>query len=166
MAVVQQAGSYNERHAQAVAGMIADTNSCKVDSMRVQGDPATRIPFGRAVQIGATYDEAQAGVDDATFRGVTVLDKTLNPNQDDNYVLGDVASVIYEGDIWVQVEEAVAVGDNASARADNGQFSTRAAAAAGGGRPKQVAIKDAIFVTAAGAGEIAILRLGSSLPSA
>ena len=158
MAVVQSA--YAEDHAKAVAGMIANTTTCDVDSMRIEGTSTTAIDFGVAVQQGTAYDQAEAGIATATFRGVTVLDKTLNPGQNDTYVVGDIASILYRGDIWVEVEAAVTVGANVTADTTTGQLSTAAVS------NSQILIAGATWVTAAAADGLAIVRFSGELPSA
>ena len=51
MSVTQD--SYSERRAVAVAGLIATSHTCDVDSKLVEGTDSTRIPFGRGVGRGA-----------------------------------------------------------------------------------------------------------------
>lgn len=156
--------SYVEQHGEAAAGLVANTRTADVDSGRVEG--AGAIGFGRAVRAGTDPDQVQAGLDatsaalaSASFAGISILDKTLRPEQNDTYVRGDIASILSRGDIWVEVEEAVSKGDDVTARADDGRLSSRAAAAAGGGRPLQAAIRHAVFRTSAAAGGLALVRL-------
>ena len=161
MATVQS--TYSERHTAGVAGLIASMHSFNADSKRVQSwtseTTPTQIPFGRAVVRGTSDDQvrmARTGnlLTASNFAGITVLDKTLRPEQEDRYVPGDVATILVEGDIWVTVSHAVNDGDDVTVDTDTGQFSSEAAAST-----TQVTIAGAKFLTTAAANGLAKLRL-------
>ena len=120
MAILQS--TYSDDHRAAVAGMIANPATCDIDSRVVKG--TTPIPFGVGVQQGTVYNEVIAGVAAHKFVGISVLDSTLQPIQGDEYVAGDVMSVMYRGDIWVAVENPVLVGDNVKADPVSGKLSS------------------------------------------
>ena len=120
MAILQS--TYSDDHRAAVAGMIANPATCDIDSRVVKG--TTPIPFGVGVQQGTAYNEVIAGVAAHKFVGISVLDSTLQPIQEDEYVAGDVMSVMYRGDIWVEVENPVLVGDNVKADPVSGKLSS------------------------------------------
>ena len=158
MAVVQTA--VVEKHVAATAGMIANMLSCTVRSRRFTG--ATAGKFGHAVQeVVADEGEVEAGVSAANrFLGVLVIDRTLQPVQNDEFVQGDVASVLTEGEVYVPVEAAVTFGQDVTVDAATGQFSS---APAGAG---QFAVMGARWMTSqATAGGLAVLRLDGSLPT-
>ena len=126
MAILQRA--YTQRIEKAYAGLVANMNTCDVDSCRVQG--STDIPFGVAVRQGTAGDQIQAGTADNAVRGITVRDMTLNPDQDDMFTLGDIAGVLWRGDIWVETQSQVAAGNNVSAHSTTGKLSSIADAGA------------------------------------
>ena len=85
---------------------MVNPSTCDVDSFRFEGDADGK--FGYAVRRGTAQDQCQAGADFVkNFLGVLVMDKTLQPSQDDEFQQGDVASVLYRGVIWVPVRNAV-----------------------------------------------------------
>ena len=113
-----------EDHAAGQPGLVANTTTRDVDSRRVEGSTA-RIAFGVAVSQGTEYDQIVQGATDGSIAGISVLDKTLRPSQEDNYVEGDVASVLWRGDIWVEVSDqgtgdSVSIGDSVRADSDSG----------------------------------------------
>lgn len=119
MAQVQT--EYRERILAGVNGMPANTDRLRIKSFELQAGAAA-IPFGRAVQRGAT-DESKIviGAGTGAFVGFTMLDRTLQASQDDMYVVGDIAGVLQEGEIFVTVEVAVEPGNPVSVRADDGR---------------------------------------------
>lgn len=155
MAVVQS--TYTERHSRGDDGLLVNPQTCDVDSLRWEG--ATSGKFGYAVQQGTAEDQAMAGVAANTFRGILCIDKTLQPVQNDEFVQGDVASVVWRGEVWCRVSHAVTVGQNVVADNATGQLSSES----GGAR---TAIGGARFMSAAGAGELAKVRLAGPVPAA
>ena len=121
MAQVQT--TYRERILPAVNGMPANTDHLRIKSFELQAGAAA-IPFGRAVQRGTTNNaRIVLGAGTGAFVGLSMLDRTLQASQDDRYVVGDVAGVLQEGEIFVTVEIAVEPGNPVSARADDGRLS-------------------------------------------
>lgn len=120
MSVVQD--TYRERIRQAINGMPANTDDLRIKSYEVSVGP---IPFGRAVKRGAGDDRGKIviGVGTSAFVGITMLDRTLQASQDDMYVVGDVAAVLQEGEIFATPERAVLGGNAVTARADDGRLS-------------------------------------------
>lgn len=228
MATVQD--TYTEDHRTAVAGQVANMQTCDITSLRPEG--STGIRFGRAVRRGTEDGRCMPGVqrvkvsevrvamtnaanaltleidavdaatanrivgrrlrvngevmrvsgidagrdsvtvirsahtraahavnadvyleDEIDFQGIAVLDKTLEPGQDDQYVEGDVASILNRGDIWVQVEAAVTPDTPPTVDMATGQFGSATPAA------DQIAIPDASYQTTAAAAGLARLRL-------
>ena len=121
MAVAQT--GYTEKHTAGRAGLLVNPSTCDVDSYEFEG--ATAGQFGYAVRLGSDSDNCRADADFTTknLLGVLVMDKTLQPIQDDEFVEGDIASVLYRGVIWVPVKAAVTPGDLVTVETD-GQFST------------------------------------------
>ena len=101
MATLQS--TYLEDHANGAAGLIANFVTSDVDSRRVETD---RIPFGVATRRGTAYDQVRLGISANAFAGISVIDSTLQPVQDDTYVEGDVASILWRGDVWVELQDA------------------------------------------------------------
>ena len=168
MSVVQH--QYPNFHDQWLDGQIADTSTCDVDSRIAEG----AIAFGRAVQAGTAHtpgdrssqsrDTVTQGITDAdSFRGIALIDQRVPATAGENYPSGEVASVIWRGDVAVKVSAAVAAGDDvvvavaasgAGAAAEEiGQLSSKAAA------NTHIAIPRARFITAAAAQGIAVVRL-------
>ena len=127
MAILQRA--YTQRIEKAYAGLIANMATCDVDSCRVEG--STNILFGVAVQQGTAGDQIMPGAADNKVRGITVRDMTLNPDQDDQYTQGDIAGVLWRGDIWAEAQSQVAAGNNVSAHSTTGRLSSIADTATG-----------------------------------
>ena len=127
MAVVQS--QYSESIPDLVAGQIATSSPCIVDSYEVDGDTSTMIPFGRAVQRHGSTDRIEDGVDmtgvnaapwhPVKYLGVTVKDPARpvdraprTPATSENlYRGGAIAAVITQGDVAV-----IASGTNEIAR--------------------------------------------------
>ena len=156
--------SYTERHVNAYAGMIANPQTCDLDSGEWEDATAGNTntgKFGYACQQGTAATEVKSGIAAGTFRGILVIDKTLQPVQDDEYTEGDVASVLWRGDVWVPVESAVVVGGDVTVKATTGQLSSAAAAAG------QILIAGARWMTAqAVVGGLAKVRLAGPVPAA
>lgn len=134
MSVIQNA--YTERHEQFQAGQITDTQNADIASYVVEG--SSNIKFGYAVQQGSGSKICKAGGSSGNFIGIAVRDATLNPDQNDEYVKGDVCSVLQRGSIAVPVESPVSVGDAVIVSFDTGQMS-----AAAGGSVERVSIDTA-----------------------
>lgn len=122
-------------------------------------EDAAGIPFGRAVSEGANARGGTIG--GATkFIGLTVRSVTEIPMEgqtSDQYQQNTNMSVMIEGDMWVRVVAAVDHGSPATYSSTTGQLNPAAAG---------VAIVGSRYLTTAGAGELALLRLTSAAPGA
>jgi len=156
MATVQS--TYSENIAAAVAGMPADadyhadTRVCET---------AAGIGFGLAVGQGTSAKEGKLdAAADTDFVGVTIRDKTLVNDSEDLYEQYENMAVMTRGDIWVTTGASVSAGDDVTYVKSTGVLSSAAASGT------QFAITGARWMTTAGSGALAILRLGGALPSA
>jgi hypothetical protein len=117
------------------------------------------IPFGRAVSEGANARGCVLG--GATkFIGLSVRDITLIPATGqtvDLYQRYNNMGVMIEGDMWVRPVAAVTHGAPATYDSTTGQLNPAAAG---------VAIPGSRYITSAGAGALAVLRLTSAGPGA
>lgn len=133
-----------------VATMLEDDNS----ETRIC-ETAAGIGFGRAVSEGANARGAVLG--GATkFIGISVRSITevpIAPNTNPEiYTQYNNMTVMLAGDIWVRVVAAVTHGAPATYSSSTGQLNPASAG---------VAIAGSRYITSAGAGEVALLRLTS-----
>ena len=149
--------SYSERHAAAVAGMIANMREADVDSFTCE--TSAGIGFGLAVGNGSAEGGVVLGASAATgFRGVSVKDMTLVKQESqtvDKYQQYDTMGVLIEGDIWVTVDGAVSRGNNVTFDSTTGKFGTIAADST------HFLVTNAQWMTGAADGGLAILRLAA-----
>jgi len=124
-----------------MSGWDADTKICET----VAG-----IGFGLAVSQGSAANGVTLG--GAAFVGVSLRDVTLPPSQTDKYIQTQNMSVFVRGDIWVNVEDDVAIGHEVKYDATTGQM----------GHTGGTAVPNARWMTAASAGGLAILRLDAA----
>lgn len=113
------------------------------------------IAFGRVVGIGATQGGALLGGASHPL-GITIRDITLITQAGqtvDLYQRYNNMGILNQGDIWVRAVAAVALGDYASYDATTGQLSPASAG---------IAVPTWRYQTAAGAGALAVLRLGAT----
>lgn len=105
---------YNERHAPAFEGMLANLEWLKnVISRHVANED---IGFGKvAVQAAGedtiTFPDDAITADPATFVGITVRDQSADPEGPNVYQEGATAGVLTKGVIWVTAGAAVDQGD-------------------------------------------------------
>jgi len=122
-------------------------------------ETAAGIGFGRAVSEGANARGAVLG--GATkFLGITVRDVSLVPAAGvtaDLYPQRINMGVMLAGDMWVRVVAAVTHGAPATYNSTTGQLNPASAG---------VAIVGSRYLTSAGAGELALLRLTNPAPGA
>lgn len=122
-------------------------------------ETAAGIAFGRAVSEGANARGAVLG--GATkFVGITVIDTTLIPAAGqtvDLYQRYSNMAVMNEGDVCVRVVAAVTHGAPATYDSTTGQLNPASAG---------VAIPNSRYITSAGAGQLAQLRLTATGPGA
>jgi hypothetical protein len=123
-------------------------------------ETAAGIPFGRAVSEGANARGAVLG--GATkFIGLSVRSITIVPVYPnvtpDIYPQYSNMGVMLEGDMWVVAVAAVTHGSPATYSASTGQLNPASAG---------VAIPNSRYLTSAGAGGLALLRLTAAGPGA
>lgn len=122
-------------------GWDADTRQCESEA----------IGFGLVVSNGEADDGVVLG--GSNFAGVSMRDVTLNHDTADQYEEGDNVAVMTRGDIWVLAEDAV------TAHTAITYNTTTGALGSSGG----TTIADAIWMTSAAAGGLAIARLSGTL---
>jgi hypothetical protein len=122
-------------------------------------ETAAGIPFGRAVSEGVNAKGAVLG--GATrFIGITVRDVTLIAQVGqtvDLYQRYNNMGVVLSGDVWVRPVAAVTHGTPATYDSTTGQLNPATAG---------VAIPNSRYMTSAGAGALALLRLTQPGPGA
>jgi hypothetical protein len=157
MAVVQN--SYSETHRKAVAGMVANMTNYDADTCIVE--TAAGIGFGLACGQGSADNGAVLGATAAAdFRGISVRDITLAPEDADKYQEDANIALLTEGDIWVTTGGVVEAGDDVTFVATTGVLSSAATSGS------QFAIVGARWMTSAGSGELAVVRLSGHVPAA
>ena len=173
MSVVQS--TYPSNIGEAVKGMIASTVDAQVDSLIC--DEALGIPVARAVREVLASGKLKIGIDALGFRGISIRERTLRPNDVNSagaeiYPNGYHVGVLFEGEIWVDIQAAVTRGLDVTANADTGQLSSMAVAAQVGspGDPNyaaaQIRIASARWMSSqATVNGLAKVRLATSLPT-
>lgn len=135
-----------------VATMLADDHAETRNA-----ETAAGIPFGRAVSEGANARGCVLG--GATkFIGLTIRSVTEVPLLGatvDQYQENTNVGVMLQGDMWVRPVAAVTHGGPATYNSTTGQLNPAAAG---------VAIAGSRYLTSAGAGELALLRLTTAGP--
>ena len=144
--------TYLDRHPVGYVGMIADTQHAVVISRTVEDNA---MGFGIPAIQGAGDNgviDSEAGVTAAQFVGITVRSQVIEENTiADTYDVGDTASIIIEGVVWVTASVAVAPGDPVYFVPATGVFTNVATG--------NVQVPRARFETTAGIGELAKVRL-------
>lgn len=146
MAITQS--TYSDRMAAAIRGQIANTQTCDVDSYTVERNAATgtdrsayQLHYGRAAGRSSTEDKAcvpgvtvdsSAPFHALNFLGIAVKDPTREQGDDDRYVEGTIAGLLFRGDIWVLVDGAVSAGQDVTIDATTGELGSTAADATHG----------------------------------
>lgn len=134
--------TYSESHAVAQLGMIADSRPKSVRSLTYEG--AAKLGFG--IAVGFTSNNNGCDLDGTGFAGIVVSTQVKDPAvETDGYKQYDEVGCMATGAIWVKPTANVAVGDPVTFVAATGAISNT------GG----VTIPDAVFETAAQAGELA-----------
>ena len=168
MATVQS--SYSETMNDGVAGQIATSSPCIIDSYVVDNGQINGIDFGYAVRRhGDSADEIEIGAGGGSsapfavteFLGVAVKSPgvgSTNTADDNQYDAGDHASILSQGDVWVPVVAAVTAGGVVTVNGTTGQFSSVTAA------DGQFLVTGAVWRTSqATAGGLAVLRLTGAI---
>ena len=158
MPVHNTVGTYTEKQGVGYAGFIPDGSSYEADSRTLEGANAS-VGFGLAVAQGT----GERGVILASsaanqFVGVTVADNRLPPSQEDKYATADTVTVLYRGRIMVQVDGAVAAGNDVTYHKTTGELGTTAVGA------NHYAIAGARWLTTAADNGLAIVQLSGELP--
>lgn len=147
--------SYSERIAPNVPGTLAgQVNEARITT-GICETASPGIPFGRAVSQGSLSDQGVIiGGSLAGFRGVSVKDINLPAGRADidAFLPPDSLSVMEDGDIWVEPNEAVSAHAAVYFVAATGVFSDNASGAVG-------PIPGAYWKTSCGVGGRAILSI-------
>lgn len=144
--------TYSDNMAAAVAGARATMIPATVISRTVE---TAAVGFGVAVSQGTADKGCKAfGSGDTVVLGITVLDRGAGDHGSaDQFAVGDSASVLTQGDVWVVCATGCSAGDGVFVRPSNGAFQDTNANSA-------VQISGARWDTSAGNGELAVVRLG------
>lgn len=140
-------------------GVIASGMPSEVASYEVE---STNIDFGVAVKTGTKIGQIVVGVNGAgsapfavnDYLGITVENVALG-DEVDKYGKGNIASVMFSGDVWVKVEAAVTAGDDVTIKEATGALSSATAA------DGQFLLPNARYLTTAAANGLAKVRLDS-----
>ena len=171
--MVAAQSAYTARIGEGVAGGKASSSPCKEDAYIAE----TALPIGVAVQRGTTNKEharlgviaADSGGNHVTaFLGITILptrgEYNVITGADGapdgtplNYPAGDTARVASEGDYWVTTAQAVTPGDPVTVTESTGALGSGTVSGTVG------LIPGAEWISSAGAGELAIVRLDGSI---
>ena len=160
MSVVQS--SYPDEIAVAYNGQLVQVNSKDIHPYVVE---TAVIPVGVACQQGTNAEDAKVGIAANKFIGISIRDRTYGPENTSNkklqYPVGQGINILIRGIVWVEVESAVTVGANVTAKTTTGALSTAAVSGT------QILISGARWLTAqSSANGLAQLYLDGSLPSA
>lgn len=107
--------TYSENIRKAIAGAKGTMVDADIISRNVEG---ATIGFGKAVEQG-TADYGCKAFAGGTPLGITVLDRSAWA---DGFHVGDSASVMVKGDIWVVPAQDVVAGNPVYIRTSNGAF--------------------------------------------
>lgn len=151
--------TYPDTQPAAVAGAQATMLPASIISRTVE---SAAVGFGRPVEQG-TADKGCKLFDGGTVLGITLLDRsasgqTVTNGQvtavtADSFGVGESARVIVKGDVWVVSTTGNVAGDPVYVRPSNGTFQNSSANSG-------VLIAGARWDTTAGAGALAVVRLG------
>src|SRR5690606_16896041 len=120
------------------------------------------IGFGIAVEQGVA-DKGCVAFDGGTVLGITLLDRSaagttvtsgqVTARTADKFGVGESARIMTQGDVWVVCASGCSAGDPVYVRPSNGDFQDSSANSG-------VQIAGARWDTSAGAGALAVVRLG------
>lgn len=139
----------------AVAGMQADMNPSEINSYNA----TVALDFGLMVSKVAGDDDGAElpTASTADMIGVTVRDLTKVSG---DYQIGDAASVMKKGKVYVKVEEAVTPDDDVFVRFANGAGGTvKGIFRTDADTATAVQVTNAKFMTSADAGGVAVIDL-------
>lgn len=150
---------YPDTQPVAVAGAQATMIPATIISRTVEG---AAIGFGKPVEQGVS-DKGCAFFDGGVVLGITLLDRSaagmtvaagqVTARTPDTFGIGESARVITKGDVWVVSATGNAAGDPVYVRPSDGTFQNSSANSG-------VQIAGARWDTSAGAGALAVVRLG------
>ncbi len=141
--------SYLDRTPIAFEGMIANTEPNVLISRTVEG---AAIGFGKVVKQGADDNGVAAATDAAdVYRGITTRDQSVDPALVDQYAVGEAATIITKGVVWVKAGATVAAGAAVYMIDADGRFTSSAS----GNLP----IPNAVFDSSGAADELVRVRL-------
>lgn len=141
--------SVSERMRKAVAGQRVDMIPATMISRNVES--AAGIGFGLPVGRGANDDACKLWTNGATFLGITVRERSINPEtQADKFAQYESARIMTKGSIWVVAGAAVSDGEPVYLVAATGVFTNVSSS--------NIAI-NAIFDSSAGNGELVKVRM-------
>lgn len=114
--------AYNEQYRTepqaAFEGMVADQTPATIVSRTVE---TAAIGFGKAVKRGSGDHGVAATADgDTAVYGLTVRSQATVATSVDAYPVGDTASILLLGSIWVKAGAAVSAGDSVYVTVDGG----------------------------------------------
>lgn len=151
--------SYPDTQPAAVAGLQATMLPASIISRTVE---TAAVGFGRPVEQG-TNDKGCKLFDGGSVLGITVLDRSaagttvangqITGRTADSFGVGESARVMVKGDVWVVSTTGNVAGDPVYVRPSNGTFQNSSANSG-------VQIPNARWDTTAGAGALAVVRLG------
>lgn len=149
--------SYNSSPQVAYEGMIA-TMDADIISATVQG---AAIGFGKFVTDGSSAFTIKSDLSAATkIEGITVRNQAIKAESINAYPVGDTASIMREGSIWVVVSGNVAANGDVWLNKATGAIS---AADVGGGNGLK--LPGCKWETAATNGGLARLRVNLEVPA-
>lgn len=135
----------------AIAGMIADQSAnCLIISRTVE---TAAIGFAKCVKQGSEdhgVELVESG--DTAILGITVRNQAVEAGSVDEYPVGDTASILLKGAIFVVAGGTVSAGDPVHVTVDGSVFTTGAGAG-------KVAIANAVYETSGTASSIVRVRL-------
>lgn len=138
---------YTEYMEAFVEGMVPNSEKNNIISRSVENEEG--IGFGIAVIRGTEDKQILPAEEGGSFLGVTVRDSTQFA---DIYPQFETAAVITKGTIVVKAGVAVDAGDPVSVLEADGTWGKAAA--------DSITVAGAVWDTSAGAGELAVIRLG------
>ncbi|KAF0675080.1 structural cement protein Gp24 [Profundibacterium mesophilum] len=141
--------SYNERLEAGYPGAIVNTEPKTLISRTVE--TATGIGFGVPVSQGANDNGVTTTAGNTDVLGVTVWDRTTDPETPDTFGQYRSARIMTKGVVWVRAGEAVAAGDPVCVTAADGTFKKTATG--------NLTVANARYDSSAAIGELVKLRL-------
>ena len=133
----------------AYEGMIHNTEPNVLISRTVA---VAAIGFGKAVQQSANDHDVEAADDAAdVYRGITVRDQSIDPALVDEYAVGETATIMTKGVVWVTTGAAVAAGAAVYMIDADDTFTDVSTS--------NMPIPNAVFDRSAGSGELVPVRL-------